>query len=83
MQSMRFRTGQYIILLSRPKTPRLHARSSFYEFGVWRLMVMLQRTNFNLGLFHKISTSCIYLHTSVIQGKTRQDKTSIVWALVT
>ena len=35
MESRRFRTGQKIIILSCPKTPRLHARPRLYEFGVW------------------------------------------------
>ena len=34
MESRRFRTGQRNILLSSPKTPRLHAHSRLYEFGV-------------------------------------------------
>ena len=34
-ESRRFRTGQKNILLFCPKTPRLHARSRLYEFGVY------------------------------------------------
>ena len=35
MDLRRFRTEQKNILLSCPKTPRLHARSRLYKFGVW------------------------------------------------
>ena len=35
MESRRDRTGQKNILLSCPISPRLHARSRLYEFGVY------------------------------------------------
>ena len=39
MESRRFRTGQKNILLSCTKTPRLHARSRLYKFGVLSLVL--------------------------------------------
>ena len=35
IKSRRFRTGENNFLLSCPKTPRLHARSSLYDIDVF------------------------------------------------
>ena len=76
MESRRSKTGQKNILLSCPKTPRLHARPRLYEFGVLSLFLLFLFVTIISQTFLRSLLSILFTTINMMQYSRKINQTT-------